>query len=209
VQKYLLRITWLLVTLTIGVASVGVHRFFSFRTSIPKANHPVVADEVAPEAVWRCEATPVLSRPIKVLLDRKFPGWQFPAVSDDDCQSVKEWGGKDAFAQLIQGDFDGDGRLDYAVLIDEESSIDAEGQRTSPDVYVVAFLAKPNEYRMRIVTHEGGGCVQLMKKGDRGYDYDAQREFTYSKDSIFSGWGMGGSSYLYENGKFRAIITSD
>ena len=208
-QKHLLRITCLLITLAIGVTTVKIHRFFSFRTSIPKANQPVTAAEVITETVWRCEATPELPRPIKVLLDRNFPGWEFPTVSDDDCQSVKEWGGKDAFAQLIQGDFDGDGRLDYAVLIDEESTTDDEGRRTSPDIYIVAFLARSNGYRMRIVTHEGGGCLELMKKSDRDYDYKAQREFTYSKDTIFSGWGMGGSSYLYENGKFRAIITSD
>jgi hypothetical protein len=38
------------------------------------------------------------------LLDKNFPGWQFPTVSEDDCQSVKSWGGQEAFAQLIQGD---------------------------------------------------------------------------------------------------------
>jgi hypothetical protein len=48
-----------------------------------------------------------------------------------------------------------------------------------------------------------------MRKGDRDYDYGAQREFTYEYDTIMSGFGMGGMSYLYENGKFRAIISSD
>jgi hypothetical protein len=199
----------MLITLAIGVTTVKIHRFFSSRTSIPQASQAVVINEVATETVWRCEETPQLPRPIKVLLDRNFPGWQFPMVSDDDCQSVKSWGGKDAFAQLIQGDFDGDGRLDYAVLIEEGSETDDRGPTSRPDVYIVAFLARRNQYRMRIVTHEGGGCLQLMRKGEGDYDYDAQREFTYSHDTIFSGWGMGGSSYLYEHGKFRAIITSD
>jgi hypothetical protein len=199
----------LLITLAIGVATAKIHRSFLFRPSIPQANQVVATNEVDTETVWRCEATPELPRPIKVLLDRNFPGWQFPAVSDDDCQSVKSWGGKDAFAQLIHGDFDGDGRLDHAVLIEEESGVDERGLMTYPDVYIVAFLARRNGYSMRIVTHEGGGCLQLMRKGDSDYDYEAQHEFTYAHDTIFSGWGMGGSSYLYENGKFRAVITSD
>jgi hypothetical protein len=209
VQKHLLRITCLLITLAIGVTTAKIHRSFLFRPSIPQASPVIVTSEVDTETVWRCEATPELPRPIEVLLDRNFPGWQFPSVSDDDCQSVKSWGGRDAFPQLIQGDFDGDGRLDYAVLIEEESGTDDRGLVNRPDVYIVAFLAKRNEYRMRIVTHEGGGCLQLMRKGDRDYDYEAQREFTYVHDTIFSGMGMGGTSYLYENGKFRAIITSD
>jgi hypothetical protein len=199
----------LLITLAIGAATVKIHRFFSFRTSIPQANQAFVINEVATETVWRCEATPKLPHPIKVLLDKNFPGWQFPAVSDDDCQSVKSWGGKDAFAQLIQGDFDGDGRLDYAVLIEVESGTDDRGLVSRPAYYVVAFLARRNEYRMRMVTQEGGGCLQLMPKGEGDYDYDAQRGFTYSRDTIFSGGGCCGSSYLYEHGKFRGVITSD
>jgi hypothetical protein len=198
-----------LVTVVIGATTVKIHRAFSLRPSIPQASQAVVINEVATETVWRCEATPKLPHPIKVLLDKNFPGWQFPAVSDDDCQAVKSWGGKDAFAQLIQGDFDGDGRLDHAVLIEVESGTDDLGLVSRPAVYIIAFLAGRHEYRMRMVTHEGGGCVQLMRKGQGGYDYHAQREFIYSNDTIFSSEGMGGSSYLYEHGNFRAIISSD
>ena len=208
-QKLLLRVTCLLITLVFGVSTAKIKRSFLFRPSISQAKQVVAVNEVNTETFWRCEATPELPRPIKVLLDRNFPGWQFPAVSDDDCQSVKSWGGKDAFAQLIHGDFDGDGRLDHAVLIEQVSDVDERGLVTYPDVYIVAFLARRNDYSMRIVTHEGGGCLQLMPKGDSDYDYDNQREFTYSNDTIFSGVGMGGSSYLYEHGKFRAVITSD
>src|SRR3989442_15942231 len=100
--------------MVIGAITVKINRVFSLRPSIPQASQAVVTNEVATETVWRCEATPELPRPIKVLLDRNFSGWRFPAVSDDDCQCVKSWGGNDAFAQLIHGDFDGDGQLDYA-----------------------------------------------------------------------------------------------
>jgi hypothetical protein len=195
--------------MVIGATTEKIHRLFSFKPPVAQVSQAVIINEVATETVWRCEATPVLPRQIKVLLDRKFPGWQFPVVSEDDCQSVKSRGGKDAFAQLIQGDFDGDGRLDYAVLIELESGTDDRGLVSRPAVYIVAFLARRNEYRMRMVTHEGGDCLQLFRKGEGDYDYEAQREFTYPLETVFSGMGMGGSSYLYENGKFRAIITSD
>lgn len=208
-QKHYLKIACFVITLTIGATTAKIHQSLLFRPSNPHASQVVVTNEVNTETVWRCEARPELPRPIKVLLDRKFPGWQFPVVSDEDCQAVKSWGGKDALPQLIQGDFDGDGRLDYAVLIEEESGTDDRGVVSRPAVYIVAFFASRNDYRMRIVTHEGGGCLQLMRKGDSDYDYGSRRKFTYSNDTIFSGVGMGGSSYLFENGRFRAIVSSD
>lgn len=113
------------------------------------------------------------------------------------------------FCATDPGRLDDDGRLDYAVLIELESGTDDRGLVSRPAVYIIAFLARHNEFRMRMVTHEGGGCLQLMRKGGGDYDYHAQREFTYAHDTIFSGWGMGGNSYLYEHGKFRAVITND
>jgi hypothetical protein len=209
VQKYYLRIVCFVITLALGAAAAKIHKSSVFRPTISQTSQVVVTNEVTAETPWRCDATPELPHPIKVLLDRNFPGWQFPAVSEDDCQSVKSWGGRDALAQLIQGDFDGDSRLDYAVLIESESGTDDRGLVSRPTIYIVAFLAKPNGFKMRIVTHDGGGCLQLMRKGDGDYDYDAQRKFTYSQDTIFSGMGMGGSSYLYEHGKFRGSVTGD
>jgi hypothetical protein len=208
VQKLLLRLASFLFALTIGGATTKVHRFFLSRKTAPQAAHVVVANEVATETTWRCDVIPKLPRPIKVLLDKQFPGWQFPGVSEDDCQSVKTWGGKEAYAQLTQGDFDGDGRLDYAVLIEHGSIID-RGVVVGARTCIVAFFHRQDGYKMKVVTREGGGCLQLMRRGESDYDYEAQREFTYKYDTMMSGEGMGGTSYLYENGKFRAIITSD
>jgi hypothetical protein len=59
------------------------------------------------------------------------------------------------------------------------------------------------------VTSEGGSALILMPKGGEDYDYEGQRDFIYPRDSIFSGVGMGGTSYIWEKGKFRALTTSD
>jgi hypothetical protein len=34
-------------------------------------------------------------------------------------------------------------------------------------------------------------------------------DFSYPRDSILSGEGMGGTSYIWEKGRFRALTTSD
>ena len=62
---------------------------------------------------------------------------------------------------------------------------------------------------MQLVTSEGGSDLILMRKGESDYDYGAQRDFNYPRDSILTGMGMGGTSYIWENGRFRALTTSD
>jgi hypothetical protein len=162
----------------------------------------------ASEPVFRCDKKPDLPFSIKAPLDKHFPGWQFPEISDEDCQTVKQWGGPDAHPEVIQGDFDGNGQVDYAILI-QHGSITDRGIVVGPKTYIVAFIREHDRYKMKMVTQEGGSCLQVMDKGELDYDYEAQREFTYLHDTIMSGFGMGGMSYLYEKGKFRAIITSD
>ena len=68
------------------------------------------------DPVHQCDKAPELPLPIKLILNRNFPGWSFPLVSENTCYGVKESGGLEASAHLIQGDFNDDRRLDYAVL---------------------------------------------------------------------------------------------
>ena len=159
--------------------------------------------------VYKCDQTPDLPLPIKVLLNRNFPGWSFPEVSEDDCGAVRECGGLEAYAQMIKGDFNDDGLTDYAVLIQQSAEANDKGVAKPLIVQIVAFFRKPGGYKMHHVSSEGGGSLILMRKGGSDYDYEGQRDFTYPRDSIFSGMGMGGTSYVWENGRFRALTTSD
>ncbi len=57
---------------------------------------------------------------------------------------------------------------------------------------------------------DGGEYIALMKKGEKDYDYETDKNFIYKNDALFSGYfEKGGSSYIYEKGKFRGITTSD
>lgn len=179
-------------------------------TTVLRNSHYRAVQSAAPDAVskvektYTCDRNPVLPIGVKKLLDRNFPGWQFHPTTQEDCETVKSQGGKYAYSQMIMGDFDGDLRSDYAVLIDGDPDA-----MYRPGVYIIAFLARENSYSMVVVTREGGDCLLLMPKRTSDFNYDAQCEFSYANDAIFSGMGMGGMSYLYENGKFRAIITAD
>lgn len=204
-RKLLLRLTSVLLTFATSAAVVMVSR----GSKTPMSFGPPEHARTASEPVYRCDKTPDLPLPIDVLLNRYFPGWDFPEVSADDCYSIRENRGPEAYAQVINGDFNDDGRLDYAVLIQQRAEANDRGVARPLAVQIVAFFRKADGYRMYPVTSEGGSCVMLMRKGGTDYDYEKQREFTYPRDAIFSGIGMGGLSYLYEYGTFRAIITSD
>ena len=201
----LLRISFALFTFLLGASPAYLHRRSTTPLKFGAAEAP--ADNVLP--VYRCDRLPDLPLPIKVLLNRNFPGWSFPEISEDDCYDVRESGGLDAYAQMIKGDFNGDGLEDYAVLIQQSAEANDKGIARPLIVNIVAFFRKPGGYEMHLVTSEGGSALILMHKGESDYDYEAQRDFMYPRDSIFSGVGMGGTSYIYENGRFRALTTSD
>ena len=194
----------------LSASAVKIHTFKSkqvHRANLPTSRAVPAEESVIPQ--FRCDQPPELPSPIKILLNQYYPGWRFPDISDEDCQTVKQNGGPDAFPELIQGDFNNDGSRDYAILIEQDAEANNQGVTRPLLIHIIAFFRTRAGYRMQQVTDEGGGCLQLMRIGEPDYDYDAQREFTYPRDTIFSGFGMGGTSYLYENGKFRAIITSD
>jgi len=194
-----------LLTFLVGASTANVYRH-----SKPRRNFgPPEASSESSLPFYKCDKTPDLPLPIKVLLNRNFPEWSFPEVSEDDCGAVRECGGREAYAQMIKGDFNNDGLTDYAVLIQQSAEANDKGVAKPLIVQIVAFFRKPGGYKMYPVTSEGGSTLILMRKGETDYDYEGQRDFTYPRDSIFSGMGMGGTSYIWENGRFRALTTSD
>jgi hypothetical protein len=204
-RKLLLRIGFALFTFLLGASPAYVHH----RSKVCLKFGPAEPPSESSLPVYKCDKTPDLPLPIKVLLNRNFPGWSFPEVSEDDCGAVRECGGPEAYAQMIDGDFNGDGLEDCAVLLQQSAEANDKGVAKPLMVYIVAFFRKSGGYKMQLITSEGGSALILMHKGEPDYDYGAQRDFTYPRDAIFSGIGMGGTSYIYENGRFRALTTSD
>jgi len=132
-----------------------------------------------------CDKPPELPLSIKSLLNQYYPASRFPDITDEDCQTVEQNGGPDAYPEVIQGDFNDDGYRDYAVLIEEDGEAHDQHVTRPLTIPMVAFFCTPNGYRRQQVTDEGGGCLPRMPKGKRDYDYDAQPEFTYQRDTIF------------------------
>ena len=146
---------------------------------------------------------------VRAELDKRFSGWRFPKVDEGIHRYLRENISADTRPEFISGDFDGNGQLDYAVIIEHGVALGEDGNPVGHNTYVVAFLKSGDKLKFYMM--DGGGeYIALIKKGEKGYEYGTGKNFIYKNDAIFSGYfEKGGSSYIYEKGKFRSIITSD
>ncbi len=161
----------------------------------------------------RAQAPPAavaLPHSAQAKLDKKYPGWKFVPVSDEIRQYFKQ-DLPGARPDLIAGDFDGNGQTDYAVLIEHGIITGANGKPIGRRAHLLAFLQRKQGFKLYVVDDEGGGeYLTLARKGTQGYDYETQQNFIYQHDTISTGiFEKAGSSYLFEHGRFRVIITSD
>jgi hypothetical protein len=143
-------------------------------------------------------------------LDERFPGWRFPQISDEIREAAKEWVAPNTDLDLIGGDFDGNAEPDYALLVDHGEICNDAGVAIGREVSVVAFLKKGDDYEYHLVDPTAGDYLLLINKGDGRYDYEAQKSFIFPLDAIDSvTFEKAATSYVYEKGKFRAILTGD
>jgi hypothetical protein len=156
----------------------------------------------------------LLPTAIKVSLDRRYPGWSFATVSQDVTQlfgSYPRLAG--ALPHLIKGDFDGDGKADYAVLIVHGKVLNAAGVAVERGEKLIVFLRRGRSYKSRRLENEAyiaDVYLALARKGEKAYNYETNRTFTYENDAIdLCYFEKGGTSYIYRKGRFRRVITGD
>ena len=146
---------------------------------------------------------------MKSSLDRRFPGWSYLPVEEEVRTFLKEYVSEYARPDIIKGDFDGNGLVDYAVLIEEKTTLPKKANAEMRKARVVVFLTKAAGFQIKLLDPEGAYLV-LLRRGDWDYSYDTSEYFTYQNDAIFTGiFEKGGTSHVYEKGRFRSIITSD
>jgi len=153
-----------------------------------------------------------LPSPILNQLDAKFPGWRFAQNSHD----VKDFFAKTfpkAIPSLIKGDFDRNGKPDFAILI-EHSNFAKAGKELTHVVEVLAFLKRGASYK-RISLNSGSPAdnelyLNLAKKGKIGKVFATNKKFAYRHDSIsLSFFEKASGTYVWKNGKFVYVYESD
>lgn len=149
---------------------------------------------------------------VRSALDRLHPGWRIAGVSTEVRQEVGRELGETA--NVIIGDFDGNGRPDVAMLV-EYRNTDQPQKAFTHYVEALAFLNTGRgfirfELRDRSPAPNPDLYLTLQKRGAQGFDFIANKKFTYAHDSIGEWWfGKAGGTYIYERGRFRRVTESD
>jgi len=155
--------------------------------------------------------TPALELPAAArnLMNIKFPDWRYAECSDEVRQFLKR-DFPTARPDLISGDFDGDGRTDFAALIIHGVTRVEKSEVVGPDPAIVVFLSKDYGFDLSVIDNPGGEYLMLNVKGAQAFDFERQQEITFTHDVIDAViLEKGATSYVYEQGHFRAIITGD
>ncbi len=130
-------------------------------------------------------AAPVLPDVVRASLDQEYPGWKFAAVTTQIQQEFKKHKSNRSPC-VAAGDFDHDGKRDYAVQI----ALTAPGQE---EQIVIIFLARDNAYEETV--------VQSM-----GLDPTVYLWVPSNKDVLMVlGGPIGDTTYAYQDGKFQEI----
>jgi hypothetical protein len=139
------------------------------------------------------------------ILDVNLPGWKWGTTAE----FVEHWFKQThaiPYPKFISGDFNGDGRLDYALKVTVVAA------KRSTDV-IVAFLASDSTFTYHVLAtqpSEPDVYVVLDKKGSRLYDYETSKYFLLPLDGVgVYFFEKAGETFLFSNGAFRPVITSD
>ena len=152
--------------------------------------------------------SPEMSLPPKAfaLLNQRFPDWRYAHIPDEVRQALKLHNPAIGRLDMITGDFDGDARADYAALINHGKAEAVPGAGNT----LVIFMERKNSYEVHTIEDSGGEYIALSHKGERAYSYELQKEFRFKHDAISACiFEKAATSYIYERGRFRAIITGD
>ena len=121
----------------------------------------------------------------------------------------------DATPNVLRGDYDGDGHLDYAVLIEYMAAKHPhKAQRVNR---ALALLQRSRAFRMIALTDavefnaNDGPHLWPVAKGEKSWDFDREVEFTYERDAVAVLVDSKGpcTSFIYRKGAFRSIWTCD
>jgi hypothetical protein len=101
---------------------------------------------------------------------------------------------------LIKGDWNGDGKTDYAAMLQSKSNQEKR--------ITIVLMKSGKTYQTHILG--ASDCIMSIKRGKKDYDFERKKNFQYKNDAIFDYiWEKAGSSYVWEKGRFRGILTSD
>jgi len=141
-------------------------------------------------------------------LSIKFTIWRFAPVTPEVA----------AFAKSIHedptityGDFDGDGRKDVALLIQNGDNPESGYPRRLDSLNIAICLNTKGGVKLYLIDKPYcGDGITRAPKGQLYYDYDTGKRGTHRLDGVSAYcFEKAGATYEFENGAFHQIVDSD
>ena len=130
----------------------------------------------------------VLTPEMKASLASRYRSWQ---VRMQCVGEARENAIDPKWASVASGDYDGDGRIDQAILLESKSS----ANRTIVVVFMSSVGSEP------VLAGPGSQQMSTIPRGRRGHNYELDRDFTYESDAIFVGdYHCCGASLIWRTG---------
>ena len=137
----------------------------------------------------------LLSAIQRTTLKVRHPGFEVKRQCGADLRDIINVDAR--YASVAAGDFDADGRIDVAVLVES---------RTQGRTLVVVFMSSVRGGP--VVAGDGDAYVTTISRGTLGHDFDTETDFTYTTDAIFTGdLHCCGASLIWRDGKFARNTT--
>ncbi len=149
-----------------------------------------------------------LERACKAQITAKLPQWTMASVTPDVAQWAES---QHENLTLIYGDFDGDGRLDIALLIQDRPTA-VFGQPARHDASHVAIcLSRPPGVVLHLIDEPYcSDFIERARKGQRYYDFEAEETGTYLLDGVRTVcYEKASATYVYDGKSFRQIVDGD
>jgi len=134
------------------------------------------------------EQAPALPSVVTAQLSATYPGWRFARILTALLSELTSDAGERRSDEWITGDFNGDGRADYAVQI-------VRPARPDSVQLVVAFLATRGAYTASLVSAQSehfGVWLRTARRGEDVRDYDR--------------WANGDSTFVLRNDAIMFLI---
>ena len=149
-----------------------------------------------------------LLQPCEAQVTARFKQWRVAPVKPEVAKWAKD---QHENPTMASGDFDGNGRTDVALLIQDGPVPEPDYPGRLDSLHIAVCLDRKTSIKLHVIDDlYCGDGITRARKGHRYYDYEKQSYGKYSEDGVSAYcFEKAGATYVFENGEFRQIVDSD
>ncbi len=134
------------------------------------------------------------------MLEKEYPSWEEPVLAKNALTSANE---HEQGPLIVQGDFNGDTLLDYALQIKYKNSVVALAFLQTPEEWQLYELDKENLIKERGELKSPYN-LHLLEAGSSIFNPEKATQTITVHDAPAAGKGNAAKVYVFENGNFKA-----